>query len=85
MSRWHTPVTTDHEKPHMPHTPQAPDTLVTITLPDQQQLQLASPTSVANVAAAIGPGLARRTLAGRVNGEWVDACDPIIWHPTTNN
>ncbi|WP_016913627.1 threonine--tRNA ligase [Vreelandella stevensii] len=61
----------------MPHTPQAPDTLVTITLPDQQQLQLASPTSVANVAAAIGPGLARRTLAGRVNGEWVDACDPI--------
>ncbi|MCC5900623.1 MAG: threonine--tRNA ligase [Halomonas sp.] len=57
--------------PHLP-----PDTLV-ITLPDERQLTLASPTCIAEIAAAIGPGLARQALAGRVNGQLVDACDPI--------
>ncbi len=56
--------------------PAAGDTL-TITLPDERELTLASPTSVAKIAAAIGPGLARQALAGRVDGELVDACDPI--------
>ncbi|WP_253449862.1 threonine--tRNA ligase [Halomonas sp. Y3] len=56
--------------------PAAGDTL-TITLPDERELTLASPTSVAEIAAAIGPGLARQALAGRVDGELVDACDPI--------
>jgi len=56
--------------------PAAGDTL-TITLPDERELTLASPTSVAEIAAAIGPGLARQALAGRVHGELVDACDPI--------
>lgn len=54
----------------------APDTLV-VTLPDERQLTLASPTCIAEIAAAIGPGLARQALAGRVNGQLVDACDPI--------
>ncbi len=56
--------------------PAAGDTL-TITLPDERELTLASPTSVAEIAAAIGPGLARQALAGRVDGALVDACDPI--------
>ncbi|MCS5873319.1 TGS domain-containing protein [Klebsiella pneumoniae subsp. pneumoniae] len=30
-----------------------------------------------DVALDIGPGLAKATIAGRVNGELVDACDPI--------
>jgi threonyl-tRNA synthetase len=56
--------------------PAAGDTL-TITLPDERELTLASPTCVAEIAAAIGPGLARQALAGRVDGELMDACDPI--------
>ena len=56
--------------------PAAGDTL-TITLPDERELTLASPTSVAEIAAAIGPGLARQALAGRVDGRLMDACDPI--------
>ncbi|WP_444989176.1 threonine--tRNA ligase [Halomonas mongoliensis] len=56
--------------------PAAGDTL-TITLPDARELTLASPTCVAEIAAAIGPGLARQALAGRVDGKLVDACDPI--------
>ncbi|WP_010629964.1 threonine--tRNA ligase [Halomonas sp. KM-1] len=55
---------------------QTPKTL-TITLPDERELTLASPTNVAEVAEAIGPGLARQALAGRVDGKLVDACDPI--------
>lgn len=50
---------------------------LTITLPDERQLTLTSPTCIAEIAAAIGPGLARQALAGRVNGQLVDACDPI--------
>ncbi|NDL72102.1 threonine--tRNA ligase [Vreelandella alkaliphila] len=50
---------------------------LTITLPDQRALTLTSPTCVAEIAATIGPGLARQALAGRVNGQLVDACDPI--------
>lgn len=56
--------------------PAAGDTL-TITLPDARELTLASPTCVAEIAAAIGPGLARQALAGRVDGKLMDACDPI--------
>lgn len=50
---------------------------LTITLPDERELTLASPTCVSEIAAAIGPGLARQALAGRVDGALVDACDPI--------
>lgn len=50
---------------------------LTITLPDERQLTLTSPTCIAEIATTIGPGLARQALAGRVNGKLVDACDLI--------
>ncbi len=48
-----------------------------ITLPDGSQRAFDSAVSVMDVAADIGPGLAKATIAGRVNGERVDACDLI--------
>ena len=44
-----------------------------ITLPDGSQRIFDNPVSVADVAADIGAGLAKATLAGVVNGEVVDA------------
>ena len=44
-----------------------------ITLPDGSQRSYESPLSVLAVAADIGAGLAKATLAGKVNGELVDA------------
>ena len=44
-----------------------------ITLPDGSQRVFDNPISVADVAADIGAGLAKATLAGVVNGEVVDA------------
>ncbi|NND37605.1 MAG: threonine--tRNA ligase [Gammaproteobacteria bacterium] len=43
-----------------------------ITLPDGSQKQFDEPVSVAQVAADIGPGLAKAALAGRVDGNLVD-------------
>lgn len=43
-----------------------------ITLPDGSSRSFARPVSVAEVAADIGPGLAKAALAGRVDGELVD-------------
>jgi len=43
-----------------------------ITLPDGSQKTFDAPVSVADVAAAIGPGLAKAALAGRVAGQLVD-------------
>ena len=48
-----------------------------ITLPGGSQRTFDNPVSVLDVAADIGPGLAKATIAGRVNGERVDACDVI--------
>ncbi|UJF18310.1 threonine--tRNA ligase [Vibrio sp. SS-MA-C1-2] len=48
-----------------------------ITLPDGSQRQFDNPVSTYDVAADIGPGLAKACVAGRVNGERVDACDLI--------
>ncbi|MBY5991545.1 threonine--tRNA ligase [Ferrimonas balearica] len=48
-----------------------------ITLPDGSQRQFDNPVSVMDVALDIGPGLAKACLAGRVNGELVDACEII--------
>ena len=45
---------------------------VVITLPDGSQRNFESPVTVADVAAAIGPGLAKAALAGRVDGRLVD-------------
>jgi threonyl-tRNA synthetase len=44
-----------------------------VTLPDGSQRIFDNPVSVADVAADIGAGLAKATLAGVVNGEVVDA------------
>jgi len=43
-----------------------------ITLPDGSSRQFDNPVSVFDVAADIGPGLAKAALAGKVNGEMVD-------------
>lgn len=43
-----------------------------VTLPDGSRRPFAQPVSVGEVAAAVGPGLARAALAGRVNGRLVD-------------
>ncbi|MEZ7766346.1 threonine--tRNA ligase [Haemophilus parahaemolyticus] len=48
-----------------------------ITLPDGSQRQFDNPISVLEVAQSIGVGLAKATIAGRVNGERRDACDII--------
>ena len=48
-----------------------------ITLPDGSQRSFDNPVSVMDVALDIGPGLAKATLAGRINGERVDACEMI--------
>ncbi|MFN3786548.1 MAG: TGS domain-containing protein, partial [Thiothrix sp.] len=45
----------------------------TITLPDGSQRFYPQPLSVLDVATAIGPGLAKATLAGKVDGKLVDA------------
>mgnify|MGYP002712595235 CR=1 FL=1 len=49
----------------------------TITLPDGSQRSFDHPVSVLEVAQSIGAGLAKATLAGKVNGKQVDACDLI--------
>ena len=43
-----------------------------ITLPDGSQRPFEHPVSVADVAASIGPGLAKAALAGKVDGRLVD-------------
>ncbi|MBN7820588.1 threonine--tRNA ligase [Bowmanella yangjiangensis] len=48
-----------------------------ITLPDGSQRQFDNPVSVMDVANDIGPGLAKATIAGRINGRLVDACELI--------
>jgi len=48
-----------------------------ITLPDGSQREFEQSVSVMDVAADIGPGLAKATIAGRINGERVDACQLI--------
>jgi threonyl-tRNA synthetase len=49
----------------------------TITLPDGSQRSFDHPVSVAEVAASIGAGLAKATVAGKVDGKLVDASDLI--------
>ena len=48
-----------------------------ITLPDGSQRVFENPVSVADVAQSIGAGLAKATIAGKVDGRLVDACDLI--------
>ncbi|MEC8429105.1 MAG: threonine--tRNA ligase, partial [Pseudomonadota bacterium] len=53
------------------------NTEITITLPDGSQKQFPHKPTVMEIAESIGPGLAKATIAGEVNGKQVDACDPI--------
>ena len=46
--------------------------MITITLPDGSKREFAEPVTVAEVAASIGPGLAKSALAGKVDGKVVD-------------
>ena len=51
--------------------------MISITLPDGSKRQFDAPVSVQDVAASIGPGLAKATLAGKVDGRLVDASHVI--------
>ena len=48
-----------------------------ITLPDGSQRSFAEPVTLMQVAEDIGPGLAKATVAGKINGQLVDACELI--------
>ena len=49
----------------------------TITLPDNSKRKFDNPLSIDDIAKDIGPGLAKATVAGKVNGMLVDASDII--------
>ncbi|WP_340677383.1 threonine--tRNA ligase [Paraglaciecola sp.] len=53
-----------------------------ITLPDGSQRQFENAVTTLDVAMDIGPGLAKATIAGKVNGSLVDACDLITQDAT---
>lgn len=56
--------------------------MVAITLPDGSVRQFDGETTVMQIAQDIGAGLAKATVAGRVNGRLVDASDPITTDAT---
>ena len=47
--------------------------MIAITLPDGSRREFESPPTVGEVAASIGPGLAKAALAGKVDGQLVDS------------
>jgi threonyl-tRNA synthetase len=51
--------------------------MIHITLPDGSKRPFEHPVSVLEVAQSIGPGLAKATIAGKVDGRLVDASDRI--------
>ena len=51
--------------------------MVAITLPDGSVRQFAAPVTVGEVAASIGPGLAKAALGGKVDGKLVDVSHRI--------
>jgi threonyl-tRNA synthetase len=52
-------------------------TAISVTLPDGKKLDFEAGTPVIAVAEAIGPGLAKAALAGRIDGQLVDLRRPI--------
>lgn len=56
--------------------------MVAITLPDGSVRKFDGETTVMQIAQNIGAGLAKATIAGRVNGKLVDASDPITTDAT---
>ncbi|MDF1483663.1 threonine--tRNA ligase [Ramlibacter sp. H39-3-26] len=51
--------------------------MIQITLPDGSRRDFAQSVTVAEVARSIGPGLAKNTVAGKIDGRLVDASDVI--------
>ena len=51
--------------------------MINITLPDGSQRAFEQPVTVLDVAQSIGAGLAKATVAGKLDGKLVDACDHI--------
>ena len=51
--------------------------IITITLPDGSTRAMAAGSTPADVAASIGPGLAKAALAARIDGELVDLTRPF--------
>jgi threonyl-tRNA synthetase len=51
--------------------------MIQVTLPDGSRRQFPGPVTVAEVAASIGPGLAKAALAGKVDGKVVDTAYQI--------
>ena len=49
-----------------------------ITLPDKSSRDFSSSLTIEELAADIGPGLAKATVAGKINGKLVDASEAII-------
>lgn len=56
--------------------------MVAITLPNGDIKQFDGQTTVMEIAQSIGAGLAKATVAGKVNGKLVDASDPITTDAT---
>ena len=52
--------------------------MTVVRLPDGSKRSFEQSISVMDVAASIGPGLARAAIAGKINGKLVDAHSPII-------
>ena len=50
--------------------------MIAIQLPDGSHRSFDGPVTVAEVAASIGPGLAKAALAGKVDGKLVDTSLP---------
>ena len=51
--------------------------MVSVQLPDGSKRQFEAPVTVFDVAASIGPGLAKAALGGKVDGKMVDTSFPI--------
>jgi len=51
--------------------------MLEITLPDQSKRKFDKPISIEDLATDIGPGLAKATVAGKINGVLVDASEII--------
>ena len=49
--------------------------MIKITLPDNSTKSFEKPISIEDLAKSIGPGLAKATIAGKINGNLIDAVD----------
>ena len=52
--------------------------MINITLPDNSIKSFENPISIEDLSKSIGSGLAKATVAGKVNGNLVDAVDLLL-------